>query len=250
MFVHFTLLVGCTIVNQGTVPPIVLEKCGEPPPKLFSKTDLDISFSNSTFGRVVQGDASLKITPDVISVVSQSAADQEARNYLRCLAIYRDGFTRAQAEYIDAFNVFIVTNPSPRELLQWRRENPFPDNPKAVDFPEAIGSAGIIITMPENGSEVGPLATIKGKTDYAEMNHFILITASHTRVKYIQAGPLNVSENGEWSGVANFGSGNVGIGQEILIATFASNKMYTEGVLQAPLSGVPISPQIRVVRSH
>lgn len=102
--------------------------CKQPPPNVFTSAGVDIEFAKSTFGKVVVGDIKIKTDPQVVTLASKAATDDQILSYLRCLARNRDGFTNAQIAYLEQMNGFLRTNPSPEQFLEWQGKNPFPKN--------------------------------------------------------------------------------------------------------------------------
>jgi hypothetical protein len=110
--------------------PITSEDYGcKPPPRdVFTQTGVDIQFAQSTFGKVITGDVSVKTDPKVISLVSQAASDDRLRSYLRCLAINRDKYSQAQAAYLEMAYAFAQSKPTADQWLEWRKDKSVPDH--------------------------------------------------------------------------------------------------------------------------
>lgn len=132
LFVLSLLLQACAKpVRPGNVVSAPGTACEVPPPDVFTKLGIDISFAESTYGKIIVGDFNIKTQPDVVTLLSQAASDTRMRNYLRCLTIQRDKYTPEQAAYLERFNVFAGTKPTADQFIQWQRENPFNPAPQA-----------------------------------------------------------------------------------------------------------------------
>jgi hypothetical protein len=95
----------------------------------FTKVGLDASLASGTFGKVVTGNASLKITPEVVDLLSKESRDESMLNWIVCDMQQRSLIASpAQAAYTRDAAHFFAASPQPTadQILQWRRENPFP----------------------------------------------------------------------------------------------------------------------------
>lgn len=131
--------VGCSVFVAACAPkPAPLPGkdpttgCDRPSASVFTAAGVDLTFAESTFGKIVTGDTRVVVTPQVISLASKAAADDEIRAYLRCLAIKHDGYTREQAAYLEECSLFMRTSPTASQFLEWKKGNPFP----AASIPE------------------------------------------------------------------------------------------------------------------
>lgn len=128
----FRLVLVACLVASGCLPKSVpsggMENhgCKEPPPDTFTSVGVDAHFTQSTFWKVVMGDVGVKIDPSVMSLASNAARSALVRDYLRCLAMNRDHFSKAQVIYLDSVNAFLETRPTPEAYMQWQKMNPFP----------------------------------------------------------------------------------------------------------------------------
>lgn len=121
----FAFGVGCN-PKPITPPPPDMWGCQSPPADVFVKTGVQLRFTQSTFSKVATGTFGLDVTPEVISLASQAATDERIYNYVRCLAIRRDGFTNEQATYLDLLRGFIISKPNADQYIQWTSANKFP----------------------------------------------------------------------------------------------------------------------------
>ena len=120
--------------------------CRVPPESVFTTNGVELSFAQSTFGKVVTGDIKAKNNPRVVSLASQVVRDDELRTYLRCLALKRDKFTIPQIAYFQNIQAILATGPSTKELLEWFDSNPFPQNNRD-------SNSNLITEIEDNGNE-------------------------------------------------------------------------------------------------
>ncbi|MCH8010939.1 MAG: hypothetical protein IIA61_03165 [Candidatus Marinimicrobia bacterium] len=143
---------GCAIIKSGSPPKthgygdIDQYGCQEPPPDVFTSAGLDADFASSTFGKIVTGEIKVQTKPEVLDLASKAVHEVRIRDYLRCLAIKRDGYNLEQAAYLELFNAFMATNPSATEFIEWQQNNPFPiTGLKQIENDEGIGSKNLKI---------------------------------------------------------------------------------------------------------
>jgi len=135
---------GCAFIKSGAPPKkhgygeIDKYGCQEPPPDLFTSSDLDLDFAQSTFGKIVTGEIKVQTQPEVLSLASKAVQEARIRDYLRCLAIKRDGYNLEQAAYLDRFNAFMAINPSATEFIEWQKNNPFPKSSSSDSIKEQL----------------------------------------------------------------------------------------------------------------
>ena len=121
---------------QGCAPKPVIKPttddygCSQPPPDVFTSAGVDLKFAQSTFPKVITGDINIKTNPQVLTLTSKAAKDDQIRSYLRCLSMKRDGYTPEQAAHLDYLSLFMQTNPDAEQFLSWQRDNPFPHSAK------------------------------------------------------------------------------------------------------------------------
>jgi tetratricopeptide (TPR) repeat protein len=103
------------------------DECPPPPPHIFTAAGIDSKFAQATFYKVVLGKIDIKTNPEVITLASKAVIDDTIRQYLRCLALKKEGFTHVQAAYFDTLSAFMRTKPTPEQFIEWQRNNPFPN---------------------------------------------------------------------------------------------------------------------------
>ncbi|MBC6948534.1 hypothetical protein DWB58_11440 [candidate division KSB1 bacterium] len=118
------------LIMQGCSPRVKSGKtdqfgCQEPPPDVFTSVGVDIKFVQN-LSKLASGELNVKTNPQVISFASKAATDDRIRSYLRCLAIRRDKYTPEQAAYLERMYLFIGTQPTADQFIQWQKGNPFP----------------------------------------------------------------------------------------------------------------------------
>lgn len=121
------LLQSCApqVVRKQPTPP---DECQPPPPDIFTAAGVDLKFAQAIFKKIVLGSIDIKTNPEVITLASKAAIDERIREYIRCLAIKKEGFTHAQAAYLERLYAFMRTNPTPEQFIEWQKNDPFPDN--------------------------------------------------------------------------------------------------------------------------
>ncbi|MEW5802489.1 MAG: hypothetical protein AB1847_10360 [bacterium] len=113
------------------------DKFGCMRPPVVKSSDIDFKIAELTANEVAISGIDMKTITKVTSLASQIANDAQAKDYLRCLAIHRDGYTRKQAVYIvDDFMAFMKTEPTAKEFLVWKKDNPFPTEVKEEALPD------------------------------------------------------------------------------------------------------------------
>lgn len=88
---------------------------------------MDASLGSSTFGKVVTGNVGIKITPDVVDLMSKEARNEEIISWLIC----REGkngliLTPDQNQYAHDVARFYTTSPTPEQAIEWHKNNPYP----------------------------------------------------------------------------------------------------------------------------
>ena len=182
-FSIFVLIISC--VKAVPSPPPVVEGCPQPPHDVFIKTGVDIKFAQSTYAKAVVGAIDVKTTPEVVTLLSQAASEARMRDYLRCLAIKRDGFTREQAAYLDIFNAFVATKPNPDQFTQWQQKNPFPgdssaEKTKIIENPVVVSPTSL--RLYSGGWSVKTQVTVSNQTDLPLYNVGVKMTISNNAV--------------------------------------------------------------------
>lgn len=89
---------------------------------VYSRLGLELSFEQSTFGKVVAGEFDLKTNPQIVNLLSAAARDSDMRAYVRCRAL-RDGFSRDQAAWLEMFHSFMGSNPTPDQITKFVADN-------------------------------------------------------------------------------------------------------------------------------
>lgn len=117
--------------------------CKPPAPSVFTQAGLDIKLAQSTLGKIVTGDLSITTDPKVTSLATAAQRDAEMRDYLRCLALRRDGLSPEQAMHLEEMTAFLSLSPTPDQFLKWRQEHPAPVGTKTSDHAPASGTVGL-----------------------------------------------------------------------------------------------------------
>lgn len=143
--------IGCTTAQRR--PPIDSWGCQPPAANIYVKHGVDVSVGEANLGTIyyayVKG-LTLNYKPEVVHLVSEGALEADLGQYLRCLAISRDGFTHEQALWMETRFTFMNSRPPPtaEQVLQFLRENPAPNGsveiPRATIQTQEVSNAGTI----------------------------------------------------------------------------------------------------------
>lgn len=109
-------------------------------------------------------------------------------------------------------------------------------------------SEQLIIISPRDDESVDLTSVVKGKTPYADKNHYIIVTPLKTNEDFVQDRPIRPDSSGSWAGTAVFGTGDVGLGERFLVRVLATSHVIPPGkLLDVPSDAVP-SQSITVTR--
>jgi hypothetical protein len=111
------LITGCVVPELRVTD---MHGCVQPPSATFRKAGVDASLAQSTFGKVITGELKLSAQPEVISLISAVAQEEDLRAYHRCLAIRRDHFSLEQATYLEQMYLFVRTHPTAEQFQKWQ----------------------------------------------------------------------------------------------------------------------------------
>jgi len=116
--------------------------CPEVPATTFEKTDVDMQARSLKFGELVTlGEIAVKSDPQIISGVSQGLRDEQWRTAEICAAKERGELkTPEQIAYARQVAMFVGTNPTAAEMMEFYKQFPFPlaqgVNTKGKDDPQ------------------------------------------------------------------------------------------------------------------
>jgi hypothetical protein len=106
----------------------------------------------------------------------------------------------------------------------------------------------LIVISPSEGERVDATAIVRGKTPYLERNHYIVVTPIKTNEDWVQQNVIKPDPTGAWVGRAEFGTGDVGIGEKFLVRVLATASTMPPGQLRnVPADAIP-SESITVIR--
>lgn len=106
----------------------------------------------------------------------------------------------------------------------------------------------LIIISPTDGESVDSTAIVRGKTPYPERNHYIVVTPIKTNDDWVQKNLIKPDPTGSWAGNAEFGTGDVGIGDKFLVRVLATSSTIPSGQLRDVPSDTIPSESITVTR--
>ena len=104
------------------------------------------------------------------------------------------------------------------------------------------------IISPADKSEVSLSVKIEGETPYPDFNHYIIISPVNSGDDFVQSKAVVVSQ-GLWVGMARFGDGPNGIGQEFIVRCAATKSTIREGSNPVFPQDVKFTPAITVTRT-
>ena len=191
----FSLLFGCYPRPIYSPPKIDSYGCPQPPTYVFTKAGIDLHFAQSTFGKIVTGDINIKSNPQIISLASKAVTDERIRDYLRCLAIQRDGYTKTQAVYFQNLSAFMATEPTSQEFLNWQKINSFPS--ASNDLPE-----GFYYNPTNNDEEIE--VTIKSVQTGRKWKIYTLQNARVSALNKVAVDLMGLKENLDTGGAIDF----------------------------------------------
>ena len=100
--------------------------CYAPSSDVIAKVGVNLSVDTLKYADVALGKVNVKTDPGIVDLLGRVSRDATVRDYLRCLAFARDKFTPEQVAYLDRFNAYVAAGPTPDQLAEWQRQNPFP----------------------------------------------------------------------------------------------------------------------------
>ena len=118
-------LIGCAGMASKEIS--INPNCPSIPKTVFDSWHFDGKLGTSTFGKVVTGDASLKVDQNVINIVSQSVQDDRLTSAMICDRVQRGELkTPEQIDHAWMVVKFFKTNPTPSQADTFFEKNPFP----------------------------------------------------------------------------------------------------------------------------
>lgn len=105
------------------------------------------------------------------------------------------------------------------------------------------------IAHPLAGVAVGQSDIVRGASPLAGLNHYLIVIPLQTGDRYVVDGPLSIDAEGNWSGRARFGEGNVGVGERFAVSVLATAVTLPEGQLDSLPADSYVSDSVEVVRS-
>lgn len=144
LFIGLLLLsfVSCVhSVRLVTIHP----NCPPIPETTFEKVGLDAKAGALRFGQLVtMGELTIKSDPQIISGISQSVRDDQTTDALICAAKER-GELKTLEQIAHAWKVarYHRGNPSPAEVMEFHKQNPFPSAPATVQSPKSPLKEGV-----------------------------------------------------------------------------------------------------------
>lgn len=132
--------------------------CPLVPNAVFERTGIDAKLGASTFGKVATGDASLLVTPEIVSLVSQSVQDGQVAEAYICAAGKRGELTTPeQFEHARRVVAFYSTKPTPEQAMKFHHDFPAPKSPTKS---EIISNAATLLASQTMEDRLGAIQTL------------------------------------------------------------------------------------------
>jgi hypothetical protein len=104
------------------------------------------------------------------------------------------------------------------------------------------------IVAPQPGKLVGHETPVSGLSPFVLLDHYVVVTAVKTGVRYVVGSPFRTDAAGVFTSAARFGAGDVGVGETFSIEVVATNVALSEGVINVLPIGAKISRSVTVTR--
>src|SRR5262245_33969364 len=128
--------------------------CNPPSATTLKAVGVPLEFLQDEWSKLVKGDPLVSRSQRVLSMAGRAASHPQIRDYMECLAIYRDGYTFDQLAYMRELATFVCGEPSRAEFLAWQRRNRIPTAFRPIDgeYGEYVAAARIRTWESENAS--------------------------------------------------------------------------------------------------
>lgn len=125
-----------------------------------------------------------------------------------------------------------------------------PRTVSAGEHNEELKKVGqFVIEEPKNNDTFGITTEIRGRTPYADMNHYVLVTSLQWGATYVQTEDAKVNLDGTWSCPAIFGTATDGRGKRWKIQALATRSTLLPGLLLArPPDQILSSNEVTITR--
>lgn len=107
-----------------------------------------------------------------------------------------------------------------------------------------------IVTKPPNGGSVALNDVVAGTTPCSEMRHYVVVTPLENSVNWVQDSPATTDANGSFTGQAQFGQGENGIGKKFLIRVLVTKATLRPGQLPEWPTDAILSEPVTVTRNQ
>jgi len=95
----------------------------------------EVELAGLNVGDFALGKIDFKAKPELRELMTKAASDLTLVQYLKCVAVARgeiDKDSLEQKDHIENKFYFMRSNPTPEQILQWQRDNPFPGKTDSV----------------------------------------------------------------------------------------------------------------------
>lgn len=129
------LLSACHTIINPPPPTSAFDQwgCRVPANAVIASTAGSLELASVSYRDVSVKGVKVANDPKLQSLLSDAARDASARDYLRCLAKRRDGFSNEEVLYIDRVNSCLMAKSCADNFVEWQKSNPPPDGGKAKE---------------------------------------------------------------------------------------------------------------------
>ena len=134
-----------------------------------------------------------------------------------------------------------------------------PATPRPADAPPAGQSGSLqractaqrtpVISIPKDGGTVALADIVSGTTPCPGKPHYILVTTPQA-ANFVQNAPPKPAPDGSFTGTAQFGEGEQGVGQKFLIRILVTDSSVSRGSLSQFPTDAVLSPAVSVTRTR
>jgi hypothetical protein len=242
LILSLLVLAAAACVRAVTTPRPTIDElgCAVPPPTVFQRVGTTAELAKATIGKTDIAGAKVAVTPDVISLVSQAALDEQLAAYYHCRAL--KALSPDDAQWLMELTAFAKTRPSAEQMASWQREHPAPSSvrQRSAERRDSLASAnaariqaaGSIGGQPgSSSSEAEPRGSFVGKRfqggplslaveSVVVSGGFVLLSlaaesgSGSMEAVLCTSGVLTDNQGGEWqlnqsAGLARVGSFNI-----------------------------------------
>jgi len=116
-------------------PEINVDPCADvrPPDSVFEKTGIDFKFAEIKYNNFVLGRVDLNVDPEVVNLASKAVLNSQIMTYIHCRQQKVLGWEPELLQYHATMEIFLRTNPSSKEDIEYQKLNPLPTKMKKIE---------------------------------------------------------------------------------------------------------------------